>query len=347
MIKYFIFIFLGLPFVSYSQQKEVLNKKYFNDGTVQHEWYFKNKHPVKYWKTYFKNKESYYQRNYSAQGKLLSEGWFLDGKKIKAWIYYISIAPLKTIHKEYFEDGTLKQEWFQENNKPTKYKRIYVKDSKDFYQKNFGNNGNVIAEGWMLKVVEPPRTTTYVKNKTWKFYTKENLDSIGDFKEGNKIKVWKYYDKDNRLKRKVDYQSNKESYTQYDYYDNGNLKTKGAFLNHKKEGYWEFYSKKNILLTSGYYKNGLKNGYWHFFSKSGILIEQGRFEGEKKEKWWSFFDRGGHLLKKCELKKDKLNGFCVYYKDEKIIKGNYFKNGIKIKEWTDWKSFKQDYKDIK
>lgn len=278
-------IFLWLPFVVWTQQKEVLYREYFKDGTVAQEWYLKNNKPYRYWKTFYKDKKEHYQRNYNDNGQITGEGWMLNTLREDFWIEQFGLD----------------------------------KKAEGFYKKG-------------------------VKNKTWKFYNGKHLDSVGSFKDGNKIKEWLYYNH-NRIVKKENYDSPNKFYL-YTYHDNGNIRTQGAYINHQKDGYWEFYSNDNILLTSGYYKNGLKDGYWHFYSIKGELLQEGNFNEDRKSKWWSFFNQKGILSKKCELKNGELDGFCIHYRDDKIVKGDFFKEGVKKNEWTDWKSFKKDYKQL-
>ena len=63
---------------------------------------------------------------------------------------------------------------------------------------------------------------------------------------------------------------------------------------------------------------------------------------EKKINWWLFYDEQERINHKCQLKNNQKNGFCLMYKNEKLISAVKYKAGRKIKEWTDLKSFKEE-----
>ena len=43
-----------------------------------------------------------------------------------------------------------------------------------------------------------------------------------------------------------------------------------------------------------------------------------------------------------QLKNNQKNGYCLLYKKQKLVKAVKFKNGKKIKEWSDFSSFKEE-----
>jgi antitoxin component YwqK of YwqJK toxin-antitoxin module len=55
-----------------------------------------------------------------------------------------------------------------------------------------------------------------------------------------------------------------------EYWDNGNLQSKGSYVNGLKEGYWEYYEDGN-LISKGLYKEGNKEGIWEYYNKDGSL----------------------------------------------------------------------------
>lgn len=55
-----------------------------------------------------------------------------------------------------------------------------------------------------------------------------------------------------------------------EYWDNGNLQSKGSYVNGLKEGYWEYYEDGN-LISKGSYKNDLADGIWEYYYTNGRL----------------------------------------------------------------------------
>ena len=73
-------------------------------------------------------------------------------------------------------------------------------------------------------------------------------------------------------------------------------------------------------------------------------MKEGHYLAGKKNKWWLFYDDMGHINHKCQLKDNLKNGYCLIYDMEKLVKASKYIEGKKIKEWTDYKSFRKENK---
>ncbi|MFT5648008.1 MAG: antitoxin component YwqK of YwqJK toxin-antitoxin module [Aureispira sp.] len=126
------------------------------------------------------------------------------------------------------------------------------------------------------------------------------------------------------------------------YYASGKIKAEGWIIDSKKDGYWKFYYRNGQLEKEGHLSKDKRANYWYFYRDNGILESEGHYESGAKTKWWKFYDSKENINHKCQLKNGKKNGYCLIYNNDKIIKATKFKDGKKIKEWTDFKSFKKD-----
>lgn len=235
---------LILPFLVNSQKKEVLHQEYFKDGALQYEWYTQNNHPVKYWKTFFKNSSKYYLRNYNHKGNVISEGWILNNQKHGYWTEHLEhnvtakgnyIKNLKEDNWEFFSKKHLDSIKKYHNNH-------LVKNLKNGYDKEYNLNGKLKAEGQYIN---------NLREGYWKFYSKEGtLMKTGKFKNNLESGYWKFYSKKNTL-----------------------CKT-GRFKKGVKEGYWHFYTQEGIPLEAGSFKNGKKTKWWSFFNRIGQLTHK-------------------------------------------------------------------------
>ncbi|MDG2369712.1 MAG: hypothetical protein P8M12_03650 [Flavobacteriales bacterium] len=71
-----------------------------------------------------------------------------------------------------------------------------------------------------------------------------------------------------------------------EHYNNGNVKVLGSFLKNKREGMWISYFENGTKQSVHHYKNGFLNGSIEVFLISGKLLYQGFYvEGEKHGKW--------------------------------------------------------------
>lgn len=128
------------------------------------------------------------------------------------------------------------------------------------------------------------------------------------------------------------------------FYDNGNIKAEGWIIDSKKDGYWKFYYRNGQLKKEGHLSKDKPTKYWYFYRDNGILESEGHYDKGVKTKWWLYYDNEENVNHKCQLKNGEKNGYCLIYNNNKIVKAAKFKNGKKIKEWTDYNSFKKDNK---
>ena len=84
--------------------------------------------------------------------------------------------------------------------------------------------------------------------------------------------------------------------------------------------------------------------YWYYYNNDHSKSKEGHFKNGLKEKWWIFYSDTLDVMEKCQFKSDNKNGYCLKYKNKKIVKAQRFKNGFKEGEWTDLKSFKKENK---
>jgi antitoxin component YwqK of YwqJK toxin-antitoxin module len=67
-----------------------------------------------------------------------------------------------------------------------------------------------------------------------------------------------------------------------DYYDNGNLYSKGNYVDGKQHGYWEYYWSNGNLSYKGNYVDGKEHGYWEEYYYNGKLYYKGFYDmGER------------------------------------------------------------------
>jgi antitoxin component YwqK of YwqJK toxin-antitoxin module len=129
---------------------------------------------------------------------------------------------------------------------------------------------------------------------------------------------------------------------QKEYYKNGQLKQEGWILNENKIDYWKFYYRNGNLKKEGHFKDNLETNYWYFYSGNSTIEKEGHFKKGNKSEWWLFYDKIGNVNHRCQLKDNQKNGYCLIYIDKKLVKASKFKRGKKIKEWTDFSSFRKE-----
>lgn len=142
-----------------------------------------------------------------------------------------------------------------------------------------------------------------------------------------------------------------------EYYDNGNLKTIGAFdLNKKATGIWKFYRKNGTLKSVANYKNG-EAYLWEFYAEDGKSLEariptpegtatlfhkSGRkkgtglmIDGKEEGRWQKYYDNEQSSIL-CEgeyLHGKQIALWKFYFENGKIMAEGRFIDGLEVGEW--------------
>jgi len=77
------------------------------------------------------------------------------------------------------------------------------------------------------------------------------------------------------------------------YYDNGRLEIKGAYINGKRDGPWVFYHENEQLWVRGALKVGVKDGPWISYYENGQLSYKGNFLNGYRDGPWVFYNNDG------------------------------------------------------
>jgi len=128
------------------------------------------------------------------------------------------------------------------------------------------------------------------------------------------------------------------------YYDNGNLKSQGWLKDNKKDKYWYFYFPDTKIKSEGHYNDGLKTGYWFIYDDDGKLNKEGFYKDNLKNGWWKLYQ--GDTVIEVKYKNSNKDGLSIYRVDDKPVKAEHFKNGLKTHVWTSLKQFRKDYSNL-
>ena len=64
-----------------------------------------------------------------------------------------------------------------------------------------------------------------------------------------------------------------------DHYDNGKVRFRGANLDGKMHGPWEFFRRDGSRMRSGSFERGKQIGAWRTFDRSGKVLKETEFPG--------------------------------------------------------------------
>lgn len=123
------------------------------------------------------------------------------------------------------------------------------------------------------------------------------------------------------------------------YYEDGTLASEGWMRFNIKTDYWTFYHPNGKKSDQGYFAYDKREKYWFFYDENRIRTKEGKYVKNKQEGWWLFYDKKGQINHKCQLKNGIKNGYCLKYKDSKMISAEKYTASVKVKEWTNFSPF--------
>lgn len=62
-----------------------------------------------------------------------------------------------------------------------------------------------------------------------------------------------------------------------DYYDNGNVRFRGANMDGQMHGPWEFFRKDGSLMRAGSFDRGRQVGAWRTYDRNGTVVKETTF----------------------------------------------------------------------
>ena len=64
-----------------------------------------------------------------------------------------------------------------------------------------------------------------------------------------------------------------------EYYDNGNVKSRGGYLDGEMHGTWEFFRRDGSTMRTGAFERGKQVGIWRSYDRESIVTRETDFGG--------------------------------------------------------------------
>jgi antitoxin component YwqK of YwqJK toxin-antitoxin module len=128
------------------------------------------------------------------------------------------------------------------------------------------------------------------------------------------------------------------------YFLNGNIESKGQFVNGETNGVWEFYFETGGVKMRGIVRQSSNYGFWEYYYENGIKSMEGVIQGSSREGDWRIYYESSELKETGRFMDNKRNGFWRTYFEDGAIKGEieyvddvgryteYYHNGKKLGE---------------
>lgn len=233
-------------------------------------------------------------------------------------------------------------------NMVTQSEGYYRNDNKDGYWKEFDEQGNLLStvkyDNGVL-IPEPDELAKIDIRK--KYHSNAQVKSVGSYLKGVEEGVHRFFSEDGKVEDAKIYRQGKvagegivdpEGKRQgewKEYYETGELRARGKYVNNRREGKWTFYYRDGKVEQQGHYSKGLSDGEWKWtypsgnpwreenyyegkedgpaieYTDSGTVIAKGQYiDGERDGKW--VIDIGEHR-EEGEYRAGQRNGVWKYY----------------------------------
>jgi antitoxin component YwqK of YwqJK toxin-antitoxin module len=78
--------------------------------------------------------------------------------------------------------------------------------------------------------------------------------------------------------------ANAKPITAIDRYENGGIRFRGANLEGKMHGPWEFFRRDGTLMRSGSFDRGKQVGVWRTYGRNGKVVKETNFSREESRR---------------------------------------------------------------
>lgn len=200
-----------------------------------------------------------------------------------------------------------------------------VKDGlKNGKYTKYSEEGKIMEEG------------NYINDKQegeWKyFHLNGNLKAIGKFLGGDGSNLgntgiprngregtWKFYYESGKIEETRPYNNGLINGLSIEYYENGNKKGEGTYVQDELDGKWIGYYETGLKQWETIYSHGKRNGQAKNYYSNGSIESEGNYLNDLAVGSHKFYSENGKLKLCREFKNGKMNGVCKeFYPSGKI-----------------------------
>lgn len=105
------------------------------------------------------------------------------------------------------------------------------------------------------------------------------------------------------------------------YFLNGNIESKGQFMNNETTGVWEFFYETGNKRMRGILRQNSNYGLWEYFFENGTKSMEGTINGKNKEGEWRIYYESGELKETGLYIDNKRSGIWKTYFEDGAVRG--------------------------
>jgi antitoxin component YwqK of YwqJK toxin-antitoxin module len=105
------------------------------------------------------------------------------------------------------------------------------------------------------------------------------------------------------------------------YFLNGNIESKGQFVNNETSGVWDFYYETGNVKMRGILRQNSNYGVWQYFYESGQKSMEGTINNKLREGIWKIYYESGDLKESGEYVDNKRTGVWKTFFEDGVLRG--------------------------
>ncbi|MEL6430927.1 MAG: hypothetical protein AAFR54_17220, partial [Planctomycetota bacterium] len=118
------------------------------------------------------------------------------------------------------------------------------------------------------------------------------------------------------------------------YFESGELFSRGAFVNGRREGTHEVWHKNGAVSAISTYESGRANGRFEYFDENGNPLRAGQYVDDVKQGQWTEYRAGGLIERQGEIVDGEYEGYWVFYDAETgeldVKRTGTYRNGDRV-----------------
>jgi antitoxin component YwqK of YwqJK toxin-antitoxin module len=158
----------------------------------------------------------------------------------------------------------------------------------------------------------------------------------GFFKDDHPVGEFRRFYEDGSIKSMLKFSNDGHEAFATLYYSNGNVASRGKYVNQKKEGKWQFYSEsfKDYLISDDTYSNDMLNGVSKRFYPDSTVAEKVNYvNGIKQGEWTKYYPEGSLLLRSNYLNGMIDGKFETWFENGRVQFSGQYKNDSRDGPW--------------
>jgi len=169
-----------------------------------------------------------------------------------------------------------------------------------------------------------------------KKFPDNNVIYEGVFKDDHPVGEFRRYYENRTLKSLLIYSDDGKEAIASVYQSNGYIASRGKYINQKKEGKWQFFSKSigGYLICEEHYAANLRNGSSLKFYPDSTVAERLTYINDIRQGEWIQYYPNGAICLKSNYLNGKINGrFEVWFENGRIEFSGQYKNDARDGLW--------------